>query len=157
MKKLLSAFLLAGLLLSLTACGGKEEAQPTPTPKADFTLTDAQTLLDSDAFSEPLEEIDLDIACYLYDLDSAQISEAAVYGSTGATAEELAVILFTDADAAQAAKAHFETRITARSQAMADYIPTEVPKLEKAVLEVRGATLLFVVANDYGPVDELVN
>ena len=157
MKKLLSAVLLAGLLLSLTACGGKEESQPTPTPKADFTLDDAQALLDAGAFSEPLEKIDLDIACYLYDLDPAQISGAAVYGSTGATAEELAVIVFTDADAAQAAKAHFETRIADRTQSMADYIPTEVPKLEQAVLEIRGATLLFVVANDYAPVDELVN
>lgn len=156
MKKLFSALFLTGLLLSLAACGGKEESQPTPTPKADFTLDDAQTLLDAGAFSEPLEEIDLEIACYLYDLDPAQISEAAVYGSTGATAEELAVILFTDAEAAQAAKSHFETRIADRTEAMADYIPTEVPKLEKAVLEVRGATLLFVVANDYGPVDELV-
>ena len=150
MKKLLSALLLAGMLLSLCACQGK-------TGKADFTLADAQTLLDSSAFSEPLEEIDLEIACYLYDLDPAQISEAAVYGSTGATAEELAVILFADADAAQAAQAHFETRIADRAQSMTDYIPEEVPKLEHAVLEVRGAALLFVVANDYGPVEELVN
>lgn len=151
MKKFLSVCLLATLLLFLCACGGEE------TVKADFTLSDAQTLLDSSAFSEHLEEIDLDIACYLYDLDPAQISEAAVYGSTGATAEELAVILFTDADAAQAAQAHFTTRIADRTRSMADYLPSEVSKLEQAVLEVRGATLLFVVANDYAPVDELVN
>ena len=150
MKKLLSVFLLSGLLLSLGACGGEKA-------KADFTLDDAQTLLDSAAFSETLEALDLDIVCYLYDLDPDKVSEAAVYGSTGATAEELAVILFTDAETAQAAKAHFETRIADRTDAMADYIPTEVPKLEQAVLEIRGATLLFVVANDYSPVEELVN
>lgn len=147
MKKFLSVFLFIGILLSLAACK-KEEP-----PKADFTLTDAQTLLDSGAFSEPLEEIDLDIACYLYDLDLDKVSEAAVYGSTGATAEELAVFIFTDAEAAADAKSHFETRITDRTEAMSSYIPTEVPKLEKAVLEVRGATLLFVVANDYGLVE----
>lgn len=150
MKKFLSVFLFAGMLLSLTACKGEEP------PKADFALSDAQTLLDSAAFSEPLEEIDLDIACYLYDLDRDKVSEAIIYGSTGATAEELAVFVFTDADAAADAKSHFETRITDRTEAMADYIPGEVAKLEKAVLEVRGATLLFVVANDYGPVEELV-
>lgn len=150
MKKVLSVFLLAGMLLSLSACKEKDQ------PKADFTLADAQTLLDSAAFSEPLEEIDLDIACYLYELDQDKVTGAAVYGSTGATAEELAVIIFTDAEAANHAKSHFETRISDRTAAMADYIPAEVAKLEKAVLEVRGATLLFVVANDHGPVEELV-
>lgn len=149
MKKLLSVFLLIGLLLSLAACKGES-------PKADLTLDDAQTLLDSVAFSEPLEEIDLEIACSLYALDQSKITGAAVYGSTGATAEELAVFIFSDADAATAAKTSFETRITDRTEAMADYLPNEVPKLEKAVLEVRGSTLLFVVANDYGPVEELL-
>lgn len=151
MKKLLSVFLLAGLCLSLAACGGKE-----PDPPRDFTTADAQTLLDSSAFSESLEEIDREIACYLYELDPDQVSEAAVYGSTGATAEELAVLVFSDADAAAAAKAHFETRIADRTEAMKDYLPNEVPKLEKAVLEVRGATLLFVVASDYTPVEDLL-
>lgn len=151
MKKFLSVFLLTCLCLSLTACGGEDKTTPR-----DFTTDDAQTLLDSSAFSEPLEAIDLDIACYLYNLDQDKVSEAAVYGSTGATAEELAVFVFSDADAAAAAKANFETRITDRTEAMKDYIPAEVPKLEKAVLEVRGATLLFVVAADYGPVSELL-
>ena len=145
MKKFLSVFLLTGFLLSLSACQGES-------PKADFALADAQTLLDSAAFSEPLEELDLEIACSLYGLDQSKITEAAVYGSTGATAEELAVLVFTDAETASAAKANFEIRI----EAMKDYIPTEVPKLEKAVLEVRGNTLLFVVANDYAPAEELL-
>ena len=119
-------------------------------------MADAQTLLDSAAFSEPLEELDLEIACSLYGLDQSKITEAAVYGSTGATAEELAVLVFTDAETASAAKANFEIRISDRAEAMKDYIPTEVPKLEKAVLEVRGNTLLFVVANDYAPAEELL-
>ncbi len=149
MKKFLSVFLLTGFLLSLSACQGES-------PKADFALADAQTLLDSAAFSEPLEELDLEIACSLYGLDQSKITEAAVYGSTGATAEELAVLVFTDAETASAAKANFEIRISDRAEAMKDYIPTEVPKLEKAVLEVRGNTLLFVVANDYAPAEELL-
>lgn len=151
MKKLLSVLLSAGLFFSLTACGGKEADPPR-----DFTTADAQTLLDSSAFSEPLEEIDREIACSLYELDPDQVSEAAVYGSTGATAEELAVFVFSDADAAADAKIHFENRIANRTEDMKSYLPGEVPKLEKAVLEVRGATLLFVVANDYAPVEELL-
>lgn len=151
MRKFLFVFLLTGLLLSLAACGGQEE-----TPLRDFTTADAQTLLNSDAFSEALEEIDLDIACELYGLDRNKVNEGAVYGSTGATAEELAIFVFTDADTAQAAQETFQTRIADRSETMKDYLPNEVPKLEKAVLEVRGVTLLFVVANDYGPVSELL-
>lgn len=151
MKKFLSVFLFASALCLLLAACGREE----PKPK-DFTTADAQTLLASGAFSEALEEIDLDIACELYGLDRDKVTGGAVYGSTGATAEELAVLLFADADTAAAAKANFETRIADRTDSMASYIPAEVPKLEKAVVEVRGATLLFVVANDYAPVEGLL-
>ena len=34
-----------------------------------------------------------------------------------------------------------------------NYQPQELTKLEKAVIQVRGASVLLVVAADYGPVD----
>ena len=151
MKKLLCAAMGLALLFSLCACGGKEETA------APFSPADAATLLDSGAFSEALESIDTDVACALYGIDETTVTEAAVYGSTGATAEELAIFVLTDEEAAQAALTALGYRVEDRAAAMADYLPNEVPKLEKAVLEQRESTVLLVVASDYDPVNEFLN
>lgn len=151
MKKFLSVFLSLGLCLSLVACGG-EQATAEP-----FDSAAVNTLLESAAFSEELEEIDLpELVCELFQVEQDTVTAFRYFGSTGATAEELAYFEFTSEDAAQAAKAGFETRVTDRAASMADYLPNEVSKLEKAVIEVRGNTLLYVVANDYAPVESVL-
>ena len=150
MKKLVSAALTLALLLSLAACGSKEE-EPAP-----FSPADAAALLESGAFSETLEPIDADVACALYGIDEATVTDAAVYGSTGTTAEELAIFILADEEAAQAALTALGYRVTDRTAAMASYLPGEVPKLEKALLEQRGNTVLLVGASDYDPVNEFL-
>lgn len=152
MKKLLSVFLSLCLCLSLVACGGEK------TPAEPFSDTVVTTLLESDAFSEELEGIlILELVCELFGVEQDTVTAFGYFGSTGATAEELAFFKFTSEDAAQAAKAGFETRVADRAEAMADYLPNEVPKLEKAIIEVRGNTLLYVVANDYAPVEQALS
>ena len=151
MKKRLCVALSLSLLFSLAACGGKEEKA------APFSPGDATTLLESGAFSEALESIDAETACALYGIDETTVTDAAVYGSTGTTAEELAIFTFTDQDTAQAALTALGYRVEDRKDAMADYLPNEVPKLEKAILEQRENTVLLVVASDYDPVNEFLN
>mgnify|MGYP000261352739 FL=1 len=48
-------------LISLVSCGGKQTA-------AAYTKEQAQKILDSDVFSEQLEDLDLDTAWSLYQL-----------------------------------------------------------------------------------------
>ena len=151
MKKFLGLTLTLALLLSLAACGGKEEEI------APFSPTDASALLEGGAFSEVLESIDTDIACALYGIDETTVTGAAVYGSTGTTAEELAIFVLTDGEAAQAALTALGYRVEDRIASMKSYLPNEVPKLESSVLEQRGNTVLLVVASDYGPVNEFLN
>ena len=152
MKKLLCPLLSLTLLLSLAACGGKPEEEPAP-----FSPTDAAALLSSGAFSETLEAIDADVACALYGIDETTLTDAAVYGSTGTTAEELAILTLTDEEAAQAALTALGYRVEDRTAAMENYLPNEVPKLQNAVLEQRGNTVLLVVASDYSPVENFIN
>ncbi len=132
-------------LLTLCACGG-EAARA-------FEPTGAQDLLDSGAFSEELEAIDAAVACSLYGIDPDTVTDCTVYGSTGATAEELAVFVCADEDAAQAVEDRLTTRVADRTADMTGYMPKEVLKLTEAVVERRGKSVLLVVANDYGPVD----
>lgn len=150
MKKFLSVFISILLLSSLAACGGE-----TNTVK-DFAVEDAGTLLESGAFTESLTGIDTEVACTRYGVDPATVTSGAVYGSTGATAEELAVLTFDSAAHAEDAKKAVGYWLEDQIEAMASYLPLEVSKLEKTILEVRGASLLLVVANDYSPVDDFL-
>lgn len=147
MKKFLSVFFSALLTVSLTAC--KQESSPA----AFSPDSDAQTLLDSGAFTEALTQIDTEVACARYGIDPATVTGGAVYGSTGATAEELAIFTFDTPDHAEDAKKAVGYWLEDQTEAMSTYLPLEVPKLEKGVLEVREGSLLLVVANDYAPVD----
>jgi len=144
MKKVSYAVLVLALL-TLCACGGKEAKT--------FEPSGVQTLLDSGAFSEELEAIDTEVACVLYGIDPNTVTDCAVYGSTGATAEELAVFVCADEEGAKAVEALFTTRVSDRTADMTGYMPKEVLKLQEAVVARRGNSVLLVVASDYGPVD----
>ena len=132
------------LLLLLCACGGDGGGK---TAEFDPAAT-ANALLASEAFSESLVSIDQDIACMLYGIDEDTVTGSAVYGSTGATAEEIAVFAFADADGAAAGKAALETRISEQKIALESYQPAELVKLDAALIEQRGNSVLMVVAAD---------
>ena len=131
------------LALLLCACGGSGGAPEPFDPAAA-----SGALLDSGAFSETLESLDQDIACMLYGIDESTVTGCAVYGSTGATAEEIAVFTFSDAGGAAAGKAALETRVADQKSVLESYQPAEIVKLDAARIEQRGNSVLLVVAND---------
>lgn len=146
MRKFLCVFTSAVLWLSLAACGGEKQTA--------FDPADAQALLTAQgAFTETLEEIDQATACALYDIDESTVVSCAVYGSTGATAEELAIFVLSDEAAAEAARTALGYRVEDRQEELADYLPHEVSKLDGAVVEQRGASVLLAVAADYAPIN----
>lgn len=141
--KRLGILLVSGVLIAgLCACGGKEPFDPEGTTRA---------LLETEGvFSEELEELEEPILLRLYGLeDRGDLTAAKGYGSTGATAEEVSVFAFADAEAAQEAMETLEDRLACQRESNQDYRPQEMPKLDKAVLERRGETLLFLVCADY--------
>lgn len=153
MKKIVCALMAAVLLLVGTAC----EKEPEKEPSFPAVVT-TQALLDSGAYSEPLEELDLDIAVMMFWLngDVTEYEGSKVYYSTGATSEIAAVISVADeskvSEVEQALKAWVESQIEAEK----DYRPSEVPKLENAIIEARGFTVLLVVAADWEKATEAV-
>ena len=108
MKSLLIRLMPAALLcLALTACGGGGAVGQTPYDPE----TAAQALLDSGAFSDALDTVDQDTAAALYGIDADTITGSAVYTSLSAGAEEIAVLVLTDEDAAAAALDGLEARV----------------------------------------------
>ena len=131
------------LCLTLAACGGGNEE----TAAFDPAVT-AQSLLDSGAFSDALEEVDTSVAATLYGVDEADIADGAVYMSLSAGAEEIAVLVLSDADAAAAALEGLEAHVADQRAALENYQPDEVSKLDGAILQQKGSSVLLAVCAD---------
>lgn len=145
MKKMLCVLMAAVLLAAGTAC----EKEPEKEPSFPAAVT-TQALLDSGAYSEPLEELDLDIAVMMFWLegDVTQYEGSKVYYSTGATAEMAAVISVADESVVPEVEAALKAWVESQIEAERNYRPAEAAKLENAVIESRGSSVLLAVAND---------
>lgn len=141
MKKLIFGLLMCALLLA--GCGSE------PQKESSFPATvTVQALLDSGAFSEELEELD-PLLLFPLSGDAAGYEGSVLYYSTGATAETAAVISLRDADQVEQTEAALRTWLDGQIEAERDYRPAEAAKLENAILEARGSSVLLVVAADY--------
>lgn len=148
MKKLLTFTLALALSLGLTACGREQNDAPPL-----YGTSHVKAMADAGAFSEELEELDGDTAFLLYKLadcglEREDLKDCAVLRSAGATCEEGAVLVFSGADEAEAAESALKDYIQSQIDANTDYRPAEIPKLEEALVDRRGETLLLAVAND---------
>ena len=147
MKKLISMALSLVCVLGLAACGPKEA------PAVPYETAAPAAMQQAGAFSEELEELDAEIAFSLYhlgdfELTPEDLTDCAVLRSSGATCEEAAVLVLADeAKAAKAAEA-LNAYVKAQIQENTDYRPEEIPKLEKALVDQQGSTVLLVVPND---------
>lgn len=141
---------------AMTACQAKSNQPYEPSL--------VQSIAEAGAFSEELEELDGDTAFALYrladyGLSREDLTDCAVLRSAGATCEETAVLVMADGDQAlvdhaeQALKDYVQNQIDANR----DYRPAEIQKLENARIDVRGQTLLLVVANDLDAVESAVD
>ncbi len=143
MKKLLP-LVLALFCLALCACAsGTKEKAPVPEPGALV-----EELLASGAFSEDLAEAEDDVGRFLYALEELNAPGLVFCFSSGAVAEEIAVLPCADEAGAQTAKAECGNRLDNLVKLYTQYKPEEVPKLEKAMILQRGNTVVFCVAAD---------
>lgn len=159
MKKWRKAALGVLFCLVLAACGGGESPELEPE-------TAAALASEPGVFSETLERLDTVIAVRQYALEDYLSEDAqapaeptgqygggapriVAYRSTGATAEEVAVIAFPSEDQAKAYEAWAPEYLAEQKEANVDYRPQEMPKLDGAVLRRQGKSVLILVAADY--------
>ena len=129
--------------LLLSGCGEKAPAVSAYDPAAT-----AEALLASQAFSGALEEIDKEMLPTYYGLDESTIQDGVAYGSLSAGAEEIVVLTLKDEEGAKAAVEALKGRVETQKQALKDYQPEEVAKLDGAIVDQRGNSALLVVAAD---------
>lgn len=145
MRKMICGVLAGAFLLATCAGCGKTDPEKGASFQPQQTV---QAVLDSGAFSETLEELD---PALLFSLsgEAEDYEGSVLYYSTGATSEAAAVISAKDADQAAAAEKTLNTWVEDQIEAVRNYQPAEVEKLEHAIIEVRGNTVLLVVAADW--------
>ena len=146
MKKTLIVLLTAAVLILMSACSPQSNANQ------DVALDElAKELLESDVFEETLTLADEGIAKKLYSIDNAVSFQ--FYVGSGATASELALLEFeTEADA-KAALPLAQERVAAQKKSFSSYLPSEVEKLENAVIEQHGRYVVVCVSKgDVGPI-----
>ena len=147
--KRLTASLCAITLFLLCACSN---APTAITPEL------ADKLIDQAVFSEPLVPLDAEIACFLYQLDPAQLNltDLTAHRSSGSTCEEVAVLTFATPTDAGAALPVLEGYLSARLADCRDYMPDQVPKLQHAILIQRDNAVLLLVADNWSAAAQLV-
>lgn len=141
MKKQMIAAMLAVLLL-LSGCGKKSE-------KTAYTADDVTTLMDSGAFSGDMEQVDSAVAATLFGLDTNTVVEITCYMATNSavSADEVAVFVLTDEEAAKTAVSACQAHVDSRTESSSQYCPDQVPKLEAAVIQRLGSTVLLAVGD----------
>ncbi|MCR5508523.1 MAG: DUF4358 domain-containing protein [Lachnospiraceae bacterium] len=136
-------------LLFITGCGVK---------KADIepgALADA--LKDGIAYKDELAPIDKELAGRFYSFGDADIEEAYFYESSGATAEEVAVVKCASDDGAKTVEEAFNRRIEEQKESFKDYVPAELDKLNSAVVMRKGKCVILSVSDEPDKAGKIIN
>lgn len=139
------------LALALLFCGCRSRKEIPPVEDL------AAQMHQAGVFSTEISPVDPAVAQMIYYFNEADVEEGAFYFSSGASADELAVVKAPTEQAAMDLKAVFQERLELQKAAYADYMPEELVKLEGAQLYRNGIYVLFCVAEDPAPVMELAN
>ena len=151
MKRVLF-FSLSLVLILFTFCGcGKKTITEVDFDSLSFEL------LESGAFSDLLCPLDKEVASSLYGIDKNEFEDFALFCSTGATAEEIALFKGVDESSASQIKEAIEARIQNQISSYENYVPEEVPKLEEAIVMQHGVFVIYVTSNEPATVEEILN
>ena len=128
------------LALVLCACGGKSY----------FSADDVDMLLDAGAFGDSdMEELDDDVLLMLYGIDEETVLKCDGYlaANTSVSADEVALFIMKDEEAAEAAVEACRKRLNAQLDMCRTYCPDAVPRLEHAYLRRLDNTVLLAVGD----------
>ena len=150
MKKRVMAILTTMVLgaVLLAGCGGS---------KKEMNVDELSgRLLNEIKYQDTLSKMDLDTAGMFLNLSGFEITNAAIYESSGWTAEEIVVLqCASDADADQA-KAALDARVAEQKTNFVDYVPEEMEKLNAAVVVKSGNTAVLSVSDEPDKAKEII-
>lgn len=139
MKKTYIIGIVAATII-LGGCGSKN---------IEFNVSDlGNELATSVDYDDELMPLDIEMASMLLNIADIDIVESAIYEGSGATAEEIIVLKCSSEQETAKAKKMMEERIEEQKESFEDYVPTEIPKLESAVIKTGGVYAVLSVSGD---------
>lgn len=140
------------LLISMLLAGcGKDSTENTLRKQEALENADIEELAEylekNIEFDDFMSKVDKDILLSLYNLDENSVEDAVMYSSTGATAEELAVIQAKSGKSQEVAEL-CRGRIESQKEAFQNYVPEEMEKLSNPIIEKYGDRVVVIVCND---------
>lgn len=145
-KKIMIGLIGTAALMAFTGCSKKEV-------KNIDVKTVANSLLEDIKYEDQLSEVSYDI---VYDMEDINVTESAVYVSSGATAEEIAAIKCETKEDAEKVQTALEERVKEQKESFENYVPKELDKLDKAVIVKVGNTVVLSVSNDDAKAKEII-
>lgn len=145
-KKIMIGLIGTAALMAFTGCAKKEE-------KNIDVKTVANSLLKEIEYEDQLSEVSYDV---VYDMEDINVTESAVYVSSGATAEEIAAIKCETKEDADKVQAALEERVDEQKESFQDYVPKELDKLDKPVIMKVGNTVVLSISNDDAKAKEII-
>lgn len=152
MKKKIAAIMFLIMLGTLAGCS-KEKKED----RVIDVHTMAQSLLNDITYEDQLTKVEGNMFQMIYGISQEDIEEYEAYVSTGATAEEIAVIKAKDEATAESMEEKLTDRVEAQKNSFANYIPKEVEKLEEAVVYQEGVYVVLSISNDDEKAEEIIS
>lgn len=153
MKKFTVVSALLCIVILLFASGCQKQSAPTD---LDIKAV-ASAVINSGAYTDSMGEAKTETALTLYKLDKADIADCDVYFSSMATAEECAVFKAAGKDAAARILESCKTRQASQVTAYENYVPTEVAKINAAIITQAGDYVFYIVSNDQAKVSSVLS
>lgn len=144
MKKRILAVVLAVLALGLCLCSCKGSEGKTPA-----TADVAAAINNSGEFQELIALTEDNISRRYYGIDLEAIEEFEVLVcSSGAMADEIAVFKMKEKDDVEDMREVVLERKQELYDSFVDYVPTEISKIENAIISSNGNYVYFIVCKD---------
>ncbi len=142
----IASALMAG---SFTGCGSAPAAAASSESSAEVKEANASEIADrllkEITYKDELSEMSLDTAEMIFDFTDIAISNAYIYETAGATAEEVVVLECADTASADKAIQALTARVKEQMESYEDYAPDEMVKLKAAYLaELNNIAVLSV-------------
>lgn len=147
MKKLVSALALCAVTVTMVAGCGKKNNDID-------AITLATQLKDEVKYAETLNEVSENVAKKRYGLGDDEVSVCVSFKGTSAVVDEIAVIKTDDSDSV---KEKMESYRDNQIKSYKSYLPSEVPKLEKAVLQQYGDAVVYCACDDTDKVQSVIS
>lgn len=163
-KKIITGLSVLALAFSITACGGKggEATKSETKAEAEVKTQDLKTIADrlqkEIKYDDELSQMEADMFDILYaGFPADKVKDKIIFlSSSGGTAEEIACFEAVDEAGVEDVKKALEDRLTFQRASFKNYVPAEVSRIDKAVIETNGNYVILSISNEPDKAKDIV-